>query len=454
MSIFPRLRHVQKRGDFFNLIHSCHFLRAYRVYLSLFAPKIFCLYNRPVDIDFEQIERICTALEGLSDKKSDTQLPLELSKSKEFSSEYRKIGLEVFFGRKKVSKYFPDLRKGFFTQQGLEQRSHPEVSLYHSNFFTPEDSILEVGSGLGFDTIHLARHGKSVTSLEVDPIHAAFARKNLTLCSCENAQVLEVSYEDYIEGNSFEKFTALWADPMRRSHDGVRTKLQEEFSPPLSLLTNNTVKKSVIKINPTNKNSFPNWNSQWVGYQKECKEKLLIRSLDTPDHSLIPTVHVIESNTDAFCSRSLDQEVIFIETLPEPPFVLLEPHAALLAADVSEQFFAQHKALNLPKPGKLAITTLDAFHLNEPSYKGLVEAFIIDSVKPFRLTDLKQILNERNWDNRTELKKANFQEEPESFRGQLGLTARGVTEDTPPGVVFFTRLYEKKIMFLGKRIVA
>jgi SAM-dependent methyltransferase len=403
-----------------------------------------------VQLDFDQIDAVCDALNVLSQRVSLTALPLELAKAKDFDPEHRKLGLEVFLGRRKVATYIPELAMGYFTQRGLEQRTHPQIAAHHARFFASTDTVLEVGCGLGFDTMHLARQAHAVVSLDIDPVHVAFATRNLALTGSSNVTILEMSYEQYLASSASHGCTALWADPMRRSHDGTRTKVAEEFSPPLSLLMSTSLMPAVMKINPTNKASYPGWHAQWIGFQKECKEKLLIKS--GADTSHLPTVCLLDTATDIFTDAFVHESNPHLTQIPELPCVCLEPHAALLAAECSDQYFAAAGCAVLPKPGKLGVCSVEHYQEHRHRLERVAEAFLIDAIEPYRLANLKKLFAARGWDSRTELKKANFQEEPEQLRKQLGLTTRRTDEDVPHGVAIFTSFYDKKIVCLGTRM--
>ena len=401
-------------------------------------------------LDFAQIDAVCDALDVLSQRTPYASLSLELAKSKDFDPEHRKLGLEVFLSRNKVASYLPQLARGYFTQRGLEQRTHPRIAQHHASFFSPEDTVLEVGCGLGFDTIQLAKRVRAVVCLDTDPIHAAFARRNVALAGCTNVAIHEISYEHYLTSSDSHGCTALWADPMRRSHDGTRTKVAEEFSPPLSLLMSTSLLPAVIKINPTNKTAYPGWHAQWIGFQKECKEKLLINTGTDLPH--VPTVCLLDTATDIFTDAFVDHSNPYLTDMPVLPCVILEPHAALLAAECSDQYFADAGCAVLPKPGKLGVCSVEHYHEHRHRLEHVAEAFLIDAIEPYRLSHIKKLFAARGWDSRTELKKANFQEEPEQLRKELGLATRRLDEDAPRGVAIFTRFFDKKIVCLGTRM--
>ena len=398
---------------------------------------------------FEELDAVCSAAGALVEKYPIGQIALELGKSKTFSPELRQLGLEVFIGRMSVKEYFPKLSNGYFTKQGLEQRTHPLISTYHAQFFSNDHTLLEVGTGLGFDTQALALTASKIISLEINPIHASFAKKNLSLLGITNVEIKEINFYDFLHSDEFKECNALWADPMRRTADS-RTKVGEEFSPKLSDLMSVPFDRAVIKINPTDKSSFSGWRPEWIGLHKECKEKLLVKDSSSLEH-FRKTVYFPESKARFESSNEVDNEC-YLQELPEAPFILMEPHAALLASELSDQFFTELGAMIVPKPGKLAvIKNRDDLKINQKKSE-VFSIFQIDLVESFKLLLLKKILKDRNWDSRTELKKANFPEEPEKIRQSLGLQSPSSQQNTSYGVVFFTKIKERKIMCFGSRV--
>ena len=403
-----------------------------------------------IDDLFAQIESGCRILAELAARGiSAQQLPIEFSKGNSATPEVRILTLETFFARQKVKRYLPALANGFFTKRGLEQRTHPRIAEYHAHLFPVVDSILEVGCGLGFDSAALSKRCKKLTTLEIDPVHAAFARKNFELQKISNIEVIEQGYEEYAAHHAVDSFDAIFADPARRSAQAGRTKNAEQFSPPLSSLCSLTNNFVVIKINPTNCDDIPGWSNQWIGSEGECKEKLLLKGILHPAPVvLVDTAGMIFSVSPTSGEHRTNQAV----ELPAAPFILAEPHPALSAAGIATAALPSAVFQSLPSPNLLSVSRAEELPLLTAELHEAFRFFHIFRCEPFKLKNLTSIIKELAWDVRTELKKANFNEEPESFRSQLNLLP--VTDSSTDlfGVVFFTRFKEKKIMCFGKRI--
>src|SRR4030095_16970744 len=69
----------------------------------------------------------------------------------------------------------------FFTRAGLEQATRPEVADHHARRFLQAGvrRVIDLGCGIGSDSMAFARAGLEVVAVEVDPQTAAVAQANL-----------------------------------------------------------------------------------------------------------------------------------------------------------------------------------------------------------------------------------------------------------------------------------
>jgi len=69
------------------------------------------------------------------------------------------------------------------TEEGISQATRPEVARYRANFiarkFGANAHVLDLTCGLGFDSREFTRAGLRVTSIEIDPEVAEYAKHNL-----------------------------------------------------------------------------------------------------------------------------------------------------------------------------------------------------------------------------------------------------------------------------------
>ena len=93
----------------------------------------------------------------------------------------------------------------FFTRAGLEQATRPEVADHHASRFREAEvrRVIDLGCGIGSDSMAFLRAGLEVVAVDVDPATAAVARSNLVgraevIC----ADVTEVAQELITPGSA------------------------------------------------------------------------------------------------------------------------------------------------------------------------------------------------------------------------------------------------------------
>ena len=121
----------------------------------------------------------------------------------------------------------------FFTRAGLEQATRPEVADHHASRFVGAGvrRVVDLGCGIGSDSMAFVQAGLQVVAVDVDPATAAVAQANLAgraevIC----ADVSEVSEQLITPG------VGVFCDPARRNDHG-RVWRVEEFTPEWSIVT-------------------------------------------------------------------------------------------------------------------------------------------------------------------------------------------------------------------------
>lgn len=382
-------------------------------------------------------------MESLAEEAVDyADCALKASKKlKEYDPKLINSAVEIAFGRVRVRKDIPELAKGFFTKKGLQQRTHPVIAAHHASFFEGCNHVLEICTGLGFDTAALARKVKKVTTLERDPLTAYCARQNLKILGISNVEVLETSFEDYIKGVSSEIFDGVWADPDRRPRGGQRVKDASEYEPSLEqLMAFAGPRRCCIKVSPSLAfDALPSgWNKQWIGFQGECKEQLIIHS----ETHASPSVYLADSQS--LWRPRLNLKLNF-ERFPESQcFTLIEPHPALSSSGMLDSFFNEQSIYRWDPH------IVYGFSKEEIKTDPFYQKFQIFFSASYDEKKLRAKLSELHWDARTEIKKRAFPEEPEQVRKRLKLPQYKEGE-TAYGIVFLTSDGKKLLMFLGQR---
>jgi SAM-dependent methyltransferase len=117
-----------------------------------------------------------------------------------------------------------------FDGEGLEISSPETLSLYRASRFAGCAKALDLGCGIGGDTIGLASKIPKVVAVELNPVRLDFARKN---CEAYGLKDVEFAQGDYTKLD-LKKFGAdcAFADPSRRAGSERKNAL-EETTPPV-----------------------------------------------------------------------------------------------------------------------------------------------------------------------------------------------------------------------------
>jgi len=136
----------------------------------------------------------------------------------------------------------------FFTRAGLEQATRPEVADYHASRFLAAGvrRIVDLGCGIGSDSLAFARAGLEVIAVEIDPVTAAVAEANLA----DRGQVICADANDGTE-QLITPDAGVFCDPARRNDHG-RVWRVEDFMPawPLVLRLLDGAQAAGVKLGP------------------------------------------------------------------------------------------------------------------------------------------------------------------------------------------------------------
>jgi hypothetical protein len=135
--------------------------------------------------------------------------------------------------RRRARAKFGDAAAGlYFTRAGLEQATRPDVADHHASRFLQAGvrRVLDVGCGIGSDSMAFLRAGLEVVAVDVDAATAAVAQANLggraeVIC----ADASEVAEELITPG------MGVFCDPDRRNEHG-RVWRVEDFEPRWSIV--------------------------------------------------------------------------------------------------------------------------------------------------------------------------------------------------------------------------
>lgn len=337
--------------------------------------------------------------------------------------------IDIVLGTRKARRLGKAHPAWWFTVQGAEQATHPTIAEHHARRFDGRGHVVEVCTGVGMDTLALARRVGRVTTYESDTVTAALAVGNLCASGVSNVVIRNEALDT---STAVPDFDGLWADPSRRRGDGRRTTSTREYSPLLETLTNiaDTQPSAVVGIKcgpgdtiaPTLQASFA---SEFIGFNGECRERILWRNADVPQLSVSLPDH-------SLWWAPTDQTAVIADEISEGE-ILVEPHPALIASGAVGAFFREHRLHPIHEKIAYAIgprgtTDLDAL-------SNWAHAFeIVRTDRGVSEKRIQENLRDLGWGNRTEFKKRGWNGEPEELRRTITFA-----ESDEYGVVIIAR---------------
>jgi 2-polyprenyl-3-methyl-5-hydroxy-6-metoxy-1,4-benzoquinol methylase len=120
--------------------------------------------------------------------------------------------------RRQARAKFGDAAAGlYFTRAGLEQATRPEVADHHASRFIHAGirRVIDLGCGIGSDSMAFLRAGLEVVAVDADPATAAVAQANLG----GRAEVIRADASDVAE-QLITPGVGVFCDPDRRNEHG------------------------------------------------------------------------------------------------------------------------------------------------------------------------------------------------------------------------------------------
>jgi predicted O-methyltransferase YrrM len=308
--------------------------------------------------------------------------------------------------RRATVKFGRAAQSMFFTRDGLEQATRPEVAAHHAARFTAAGvrRVLDLGCGIGSDALAFAAAGLEVVCVEIDPGTAEIARLNLG----GRAQVI-LGDADVLAAEMSSSYDGLFCDPGRRTTSGRLWRV-EQFKPSWTLVGGLLSSGRVvgIKLGPALPHSLipEATEAEWVSHRAETLEVGLwaghgsqpgVRAaLVLPDSRLVVPRDVPELGT------------------ARPGAYVYEPDGAVIrAGGVTTVGEMVHGALLDPRIAYLTSDTLVA--------TPFAVVFEVLEVLPYRHKAVRRWLREHRVGT-VEIKKRGVDVDPAQFRQRLGLT--------------------------------
>jgi SAM-dependent methyltransferase len=316
------------------------------------------------------------------------------------------------------AKFGADADVMYFTPHGLEQSTRTEVAEHRAGR-VGAGRIVDACCGIGGDFLALARAGRTVDAVDLDPLTVAVARANADALGL--AGRVKVSVGDAAAVRP-EDYDVLFADPARRSGKG-RTFDPMAYSPPwpvvLDLIAR--ARQACLKVAPGIPYEFipEGAEAEWVSYKGEVKEATLWTGRDTGvtrRATLLPSGDTLAATGVHATVGPMGRYVY------EPDGAAIRAH---LVGEVAEMI-----------NGRLADPMIAYITADEAIDTPWASRYEVDDVLPFSLKRLRAALRERQIGNVT-IKKRASAVDIERLRQDLRLSGEKST------VIILTRILDK-----------
>ncbi len=346
--------------------------------------------------------------------------------------------------RKRAATKFPEAARMLFVEEALEQATAWDVATHRASRLharAPDGDFLDLGCGIGGDTLALAQH-RPTHAFEIDPTRLALAEYNIKTIHPPSPVSLHAGdWTAALAAGTLPAAAAAFADPARRTASGKRIFSLHAMQPPLAALLalQARVPALAVKVAPGVRDAeIPAGCSvEFVSHAGVCKEAVLWFG---PLAGVAPrwaSVHVSDGDGGAWHT---------LESHGAPPPLgafdagdwLYEPDPAVLRAGA----FAELCVLLDAHLFDAEIGYLLADRLHTTPF---ARAFRIMERHPFSLKLLNARLAARAIGT-VEIKKRGFPMEPEALRPRLRLTPGGAA-----AVIFLTRRGRDHWLLLAER---
>ncbi|MDQ1625816.1 MAG: hypothetical protein QOJ49_1314 [Actinomycetota bacterium] len=335
-----------------------------------------------------------------------------------------------------VTKFGAAAGRMFFTPEGLEQATRPEVAARHARRFADAGlgRVADLCCGIGGELSALAGVGIEVLAIDRDPLTCAVAKANVAALGLGGVRV---ECADVV-GTDLAEQQGAFIDPARRGGPGGRRTFDpSSFSPPYDVVLNlaRDVGALGAKLAPGLPHHLipPGVEAEWVSVDGAVVECALWFG---PLASGVDRRATLLSGEGSVADLTGDG----VDRAPVGPVhrYLYEPDGAVIRAGLVAEAAAQVGGTLVDS--SIAYVTADGLVATP-----FLTAYEVTDVMPFGLKRLRTVLRDRGV-GRLTVKKRGSAIEPESLRRQLRLD--GPEEAT----VVLTRVAGEPTMLLVRRV--
>ena len=401
---------------------------------------------------------------------SDTLSAVTSLRSRGFSPEESAQIISLAQARTRArAKFGERARILMLTQEAAEQATRPVIAHYRAQRLRPvAGTVADLGCGIASDSAVYAADRGAVVAVELDPLTASFAAKNLEFCP--QARVYSGDVTDYVHGElldaSGEPVGIVWMDPARRELRGAKKAQTERlfdpeaFSPPFSFVLNlaRTGVPMGVKLGPgfphegipspediaSEANPNPRVEAEWIQSEGSLAELVLwfnalaqegvartatsVRELPAEEaclgessnesstedsnktSALLPPYKAV-SFRSSLTAEEAEQSVDVPVSLPQPGEYLLEPAPAIVRSHLVAEF-AQSIGAHLLDEHLAYLCSA------EPVEHPLVACYEVLEEIPLQEKQLKRWVREQGFTALT-IKKRGVDIVPEQLRARL-----------------------------------
>jgi hypothetical protein len=344
--------------------------------------------------------------------------------------------------RRRAAAKFPNPDKLFFTGVALEQATAHTVAIHHAAHIhqhAPPGPVLELGCGIGGDTLALAAQ-RPVIAYEIDLLRLQLAEANVEAMGLAARVTLRgADWTTEMAAGRLPSAAAAFADPARRVGDERIFSLRA-MQPPIGALLQlqAQIPSLGVKVMPgLNKGEIPPaCGVEFISHAGVCKEAVLwFGPLAT--HPMWASVHTDTETGTGWHS---------LHDTAAPPLGPLAMDMTLHEPDPAVIRAGTFAPLCMALGAHLFDPQIAYFVGEKRATHPLVQSFHLLEIHPFHLKTLQARLRALNI-GRVELKKRGAPFAPENLRGRLKLP-----DSSRAGVVIFTRQGEQPLMLIAERL--